>query len=399
MLSKTEIEKYAEVLVWALTTARTKPYKKGDIIRISFEWEGLELAEAVFKQCITKGFQPVIRFVETAGMERHFYKKSCLEQLQFIAPGTKELNEKLNGSIFIMAPSSLTHLKEVAPSKITTAMVARKPFRDILWRREDEGSFGWTLCSLPTQALAQAAGLSLKTYTEQIRKACFLDKNDPIGEWKRVFKVGTAIRKRLNSMKIKTLTMEAATWSLQVSLGEQRLWLGQSGHNIPSFEIFTSPDWRGTEGAYFSNLPSFRTGNIVRDVRIGFKKGQAFSVKAAQGEAFVRKMLKSDVGACRVGEFSLTDKRFSRISRFMADTLYDENFGGAYGNAHVALGSAYTNTYRGNPSKLSKKNKADLGYNDSSLHWDLVNTEKKAVTAKLSNGKSVLLYENGEFRI
>ena len=61
-----------------------------------------------------------------------------------------------------------------------------------------------------------------------------------------------------------------------------------------------------------------------------------------------------DRGARRVGEFSLTDKRFSKINRFMASTLYDENYGGRYGNCHLAVGSSYTDSFDGDPAKLTK---------------------------------------------
>jgi len=104
-----------------------------------------------------------------------------------------------------------------------------------------------------------------------------------------------------------------------------------------------------------------------------------------------------DRGACRIGEFSLTDRRFSRIDRFMADTLFDENFGGSHGNCHVALGSSYSDTYAGDPSRLTKRMKRSLGFNDSALHWDLVNTEPKTVTARLETGREILVYENGVF--
>ena len=58
--------------------------------------------------------------------------------------------------------------------------------------------------------------------------------------------------------------------------------------------------------------------------------------------------------ADRVGEFSLTDARLSPIDRFMADTLYDENVGGPFGNTHIALGDAYKDTYDGDPAALSE---------------------------------------------
>jgi aminopeptidase len=121
-------------------------------------------------------------------------------------------------------------------------------------------------------------------------------------------------------------------------------------------------------------------------------------IQADKGERFVVNQLSMDPGAKRVGEFSLTDKRFSRINRFMANTLYDENYGGRYGNCHLAVGSSYSDTFDGNPGRLTPALKQKLGFNDSALHWDLVNTEKKTVVAHLTSGKRVILYENGLFR-
>jgi aminopeptidase len=81
----------------------------------------------------------------------------------------------------------------------------------------------------------------------------------------------------------------------------------------------------------------------------------------------------------------------------MANTLFDENYGGKNGNCHVALGASYSDTYDGNLQKLTKEKKKALGFNDSALHWDLVNTEKKRVSAHLASGKKVAIYENGKF--
>ena len=181
-------------------------------------------------------------------------------------------------------------------------------------------------------------------------------------------------------------------------MGRKRKWLGLSGRNIPSFEVFVSPDWRGTSGVYYADQPSFRSGNRVMGVRLEFKDGNVMGVSAKEGEAFVKEQLSMDPGAGRIGEFSLTDRRFSRINAFMANTLYDENYGGKFGNCHLALGSSYANSYRGKSSDLTRKLKQQLGFNDSALHWDLVNTQKKRVTAKLNSGEKILIYENGEFK-
>ena len=81
----------------------------------------------------------------------------------------------------------------------------------------------------------------------------------------------------------------------------------------------------------------------------------------------------------------------------MASTLFDENHGGKYGNCHIALGASYPDTYAGNRADLTKQRKKALGFNDSALHWDLVNTREKTVTAHLKTGKTKVIYENGLF--
>ncbi len=120
-----------------------------------------------------------------------------------------------------------------------------------------------------------------------------------------------------------------------MSVGEQRRWLGGRGRNIPSFELFTSPDWRGTEGWIYCNQPLYRYGNLVKGIRLAFVDGLVSEASAEQNEQVLKEMIATE-GADRIGEFSLTDRRFSRITRFMAQTLYDENVGGAHGNTHIA---------------------------------------------------------------
>jgi aminopeptidase len=398
MLTKTQMEKYSDVLLWGLKTARKKNFKKDEIVLLRFDLAAVKLAETLQKKLLEMGMNPVLRPGATQVMEYNFFTKANENQLAFLPPGEKELFKALNGSIYLNAPESLTHLSSIDPKRIGKVAVARKIFRDILQKREDAGSFSWTLCTMPTEELAKQAKLSLKQYTSQIIKACYLDKKNPVRTWRTVHRNAQAIKKWMNSMAVEYYHIESENIDLVVTPGRRRSWIGISGHNIPSFEIFLSPDWRGTEGTYYANQPSFRSGNYVAGVRLLFKKGSAIKITAEKGEAFVVKQLSMDKGARRIGEFSLTDKRFSRINRFMANTLFDENYGGRYGNCHLALGSSYTDTYDGNPSELTKEMKKRLGFNDSALHWDLVNTEKKTVTACLKGGKKVVVYENGMFR-
>ena len=84
-----------------------------------------------------------------------------------------------------------------------------KPLRDIMRKNEEKGALGWTLCMMPTEELAKKAKLSLRQYTNQIIKACYLDKPDPVGAWKSVFKDAVAIKKWMNSMNVKYYHVES----------------------------------------------------------------------------------------------------------------------------------------------------------------------------------------------
>jgi len=397
MFTDKALENYAEVLLWGIKTARSGTYRKNDIILVRYDLAAVRLAEILQKKILQRGMNPVLRLSATATMELNFYALANPEQLVFQAPGDKELFEQVHGSIYLHAPDSLTHLSTVDSRKIGRAAVARKPLRDILNKREEKGLFGWTLCSCPTPAQARHARMSLGEYTKQISKACYLDKAHPVREWQGILKNATEIKKWLNAMSVKAYHIESERIDLTITPGEKRRWIGISGHNIPSFELFLSPDWRGTEGTYYANQPSFHNGNYVEGVRLEFKQGATIKIQAHKNESFVKKQLSMDQGANKVGEFSLTDIRFSKIDRFMANTLYDENYGGSYGNCHLAVGSSYSDTFSGNPARLTKEIKEKLGFNDSALHWDLINTESKTVSAVLKSGKKQVIYENGKF--
>ncbi len=398
MLTKIQLERYADVLIWGLETARTRKFRPYDVILLRYELPALPLAETLHRKLLDRKWNVAVRGLMNAVMERDFFTYTDARQRKFIGTWESEFMKKLNGNIFLTAPESLTHLKDVDPKRINELALSRKALRRIMERREEQGHFGWTLCTYPTEEPALRARLSLEEYAVQIVKACFLNSSDPVAKWREIHASAGEIKKWLNSMPLETLRMESKSCDLTVRFGEKRRFIGISGHNIPSFEIFTSPDCRGTSGVYHSNFPSYRSGNYVEGVTLEFKKGSVTAARARKGEEFLKKMLSMDAGAGRLGEFSLTDRRFSKINAFMADTLFDENFGGEHGNCHIAVGSSYSDTYAGNPASLTPGVKRSLGYNDSALHWDLVNTEDKTVTARLKGGESRVIYEKGMFR-
>jgi len=397
VLTEKQLNRYADVLLWGLRTARNRKAAKRDLVLVRFDLKAVRLAEILYAKLLETDAHPLLRMNPTSSMEYDYYTLANDKQLVYIPPGEEMLFAGLNGSISIYAPESLTHLGEIDPKKIGKTAIAKKKLRDLIDKREALGKFGWTLCIFPTAELAKHARITQKSYSAQIVRACFLNTTSPVAEWQRIHKAAQSIKQWLNRMPVAYLHVESENVDLHISLGENRKWVGISGRNIPSFEIFVSPDWRGTRGTYYADQPSYRSGNHVKGVRLKFEKGRLTKIGAVKGQNFVRLQLRMDEGAGRLGEFSLTDKRFSRINTFMANTLFDENYGGKYGNAHIALGSSYSNTYSGNPLDLTKQMKRKLGFNQSALHWDFVNTEKKRVSAHLKSGKNVTIYENGKF--
>ncbi|KKR86341.1 MAG: Thermophilic metalloprotease (M29) superfamily, partial [Candidatus Curtissbacteria bacterium GW2011_GWA1_41_11] len=202
----------------------------------------------------------------------------------------------------------------------------------------------------------------------------------------------------LNGLTIESLHIEAEKTDLTIGIGKGRKWMGGTGRNIPSFEVFISPDWRKTHGKISFNEPLYMYGNLIKDVTLEFDHGRVVAASAKRGEKVLLEMLKVE-NADKIGEFSLTDKRLSRITKFMGETLFDENVGGKWGNTHLALGSVYKDSYPGDPSQVTEAGWKELGYNESVIHTDIVATTHRTVTALLDSGKKHVIYKDGSFII
>jgi aminopeptidase len=205
------------------------------------------------------------------------------------------------------------------------------------------------------------------------------------------------IKNKLDALKIDKLQVKGEDVDLVVQIGENRKWLSGGGKNIPSFEIFTSPDWRGTNGTISFNEPLYYSGKRISGVSLTFKDGIVIASSAKENEDALKEMIAQE-NADKAGEFSLTDKRHSRITKFMATTLFDENMGGAFGNTHIALGNAYKDTYTGDMSSITDEQWAEMGYNSCpKVHTDIISTSNRTVTATLLNGSEKTIYKDGQF--
>ncbi len=391
------IDQYAHVLVnFALNSG--SGVQKGEVVQCTVPDVAKPMALALQNALLKASAHPVIRLIPT-GFDKDFYTLANDEQLQFFPRKfLRARAEMIDHQIGIIAEPDPLELSQVNPHKIMLARNTQKPYRDWLVEKENNGKFTWTLALFGVEAKAKEVGLSLKDYWQQIIDACFLDAADPIAKWREILKTQETIKSKLNDMKIEYVLVEGADVDLKVKIGANRIWQGGSGRNIPSFEIFTSPDWREVDGWIKFNEPLYRYGNIIRDIYLRVVRGIIVEAKAKTGNEFLQTMLKTK-NANRFGEFSMTDRRMSRITHTMAETLFDENIGGRYGNSHLAIGMAYKDCFRGDPSKVQAQEWEEMGFNDSAEHTDMMTTTNRSVTAILPGGKEVLIYQDGQFVI
>lgn len=353
---------------------------------------------ALVQSVLESGAYPKIHCIPTE-IDKVFFTYASDDQLTHFPEAYKRAETDLiDHRVSIIADPNPRDLQEIDPVKIFKAMDSRRIARDWLWKKEQEGRFTWTLALFGTEAMAKEAEMSLEEYWGQIIKACYLDSKDPIAEWRKIQTEQDRVKAALDSLRIESVHIESARIDLTVKLGPNRKWLGGSCRNIPSFEIFISPDWRGTNGKIFFNQPLYRYGNVLRDIALEFKDGILVSATAAKGQEVLTSMV-ARKNANKIGEYSLTDKRYSRITRFMANTLYDENVGGAFGNTHLALGRAYKDSFTGDQSKPTEEEWEAMGYNDSPEHTDIISTEDRIVTALLPGGSKKVIFKDGMFTV
>jgi len=397
LFTQEELERYADVLLWAAEISRGKPFRGSETVLIEYDQPARELAEVLYVRILERGLVPLQHQRAGSLMEYSYLTLANNKRLNIVAPGERERMGGVNGLIRLLAPESLTYLESVDPELQARRENARAQLQEMLFFRELRHALGRTMAVYPTQSLADAAGMPLSAYAAQIRKACLLGSADPVREWKRFWREQHAIIDWLNGLGVSELHVQSENVDLTVPLGEQRKWLGLTGRNMPSFEIYTSPDSRRTEGVYKADQPLYMGGVRVEDVRLTFQQGRVVHVQSGSGVDRMRRFMALEEGAWRVGEFSMTSKEHSRINAFMAATLYDENIGGQAGNCHIALGASHPDAFSGEPADFTHLRRHELGFNESTQHWDLVNTEQKKVTARLADGSHKVIYEDGVF--
>jgi len=400
--SKKVLEKYADVLVnFALGDG--KGIKRGDVVYVvTYEYAKPLYAE-VLRAITRAGANAISQYMPNDDHEfnvtRDFFVNAREHQIRFFpSKYFRGLVDETDHHLFILSDTDMEALKGVDPKKIMQRSQSMRSLREWRNEKENKGKLSWTIALYGTHAMAKEAGLSEKQYWNEIIRSCFLNMKNPVSKWKQVDREIQSLKKKFNRLDIRKLHVTGPDVDLWIGLGKKRIWDGGGGRNIPSFEVFTSPDWRETEGWIRFNNPVYSYGNLITGIELEFKKGVVTKAEAKKNEKLLKEMVRAP-GGNKVGEFSLTDKRFSKIRKFMAETLYDENIGGPHGNMHIALGKSHHSCYAGQPNRVTKSGWKKLGFNDSSVHQDIVSTSPRTVEAYLPGGKERVIYKNGKFTL
>lgn len=253
------------------------------------------------------------------------------------------------------------------------------------------------LSPFPTQKRAEAAGMTLSSYTTEFTKLLFLDHSHPLLAWREQLAKVTQLKNQLNSLALEKIEVMSDSSQFSFTLSRKRKWLGASGRNLPSSEVFTSPDWQSVQGKVRFNIPINKYGYSIKNINCVIENGMITSYSCDNDKEQLDLIL-AQRNMLKVGEFSLTDKKLSTITKYMASSILDENLGGEFGNMHLALGKSYATAYPDYLETLSDEELDQIGFNNSTDHIDFMNTEAKEVYAWNTERGKFLLYKDGEFQ-
>jgi aminopeptidase len=244
--------------------------------------------------------------------------------------------------------------------------------------RLTEGLCNWSIVAFPNEGWARSVfgEPDVERLWQAVATAVRLDEPDPVAAWEKHIERLAHRAESLNARRFDALRYRGPGTDLSIGLHPSSSWqaaLDESRGikhvaNMPTEEVFTTPDARRVDGTVRSTLPLQIQGNIVRGLAIRFENGRAVDVRADEGEEFMRTHLDSDDGARRLGEVALVDatSRVGQTGLVFFDTLFDEN-----ASSHIALGAAIVQAVDG-AGELSPEERHAGGVNHSSIHTDFM---------------------------
>ncbi len=274
----------------------------------------------------------------------------------------------------------------------------------------NKGKVSWCVACPPSPKAAQkvypelSEGAAFVQYWDAIFRMTMSDESDCIEKWKRLDERLHERRRKLDMLGIRELRFYGEGTALYVGLSEESRWLGGSKEtaagksfsaNVPSFEVFTTPDWRRTEGKVKITRPFNVSGVLVEGLELEFRSGRIVKISATKNEDAYRALIQKDEGARQLGEVALVgrDSPVSQEGVVFNNTLYDENAA-----CHIATGSGYSVCIH-NGWNLSKEELEKVGCNNSVTHNDvMISGPGVDVDAITHSGETVALIRDGYWK-
>lgn len=331
------IKKVADILV-----NYSIKVKKGSNILVSFQSEANPLALEVYKKILKKGAYPIMD-PSLPGYAYNYYKLANKTQLNHYPKIKDFIYKNTDGHMYLGGDWNTRELTSIDPNKLSIRSKISKPILDERNKKDN-----WVIFEYPTNALAQDAEMSLEEFEDFVYSACIQD-------WKAESKKQEKVKRIVDKGERVRIIGEDTdlTFSIKGRIGKKC-----DGHfNLPDGEVYTSPVETKTNGKVAFSFPAIRGGREVDGIKLEFKDGKVVKAKAEKNEEYLKKMLNTDPGAKRLGEWGI-GMNFG-IKKFVKQILFDEKIGGTI---HLALGQSF---------------KKAGGKNDSAIHWDMIKDLRK----------------------
>jgi aminopeptidase len=400
MSSNDYIRRLAELIV--RFGANVQP---GQVVSISTEPGKELLTRAIAEVAYSEG----AKFVDVTVFDVHVKRARALhaarETLGFVPPWYGErmlaLGEHRCATIALTGPVAPHAMDGVDPALLGKDMLPR--IRESM-HVVNERTINWTAAPCPTSAWAELVypelepPAALDRLWEEIAHVCRLDEADPVSAWQERLDRLVSIGDKLDALGLRELRFEGPGTELTVGLFPSSRWLAARistvdgiahAPNIPTEEVFTTPDPERVEGVVTSTKPLFTSGRLINGLRVRFEGGRAVEIDADEGAGTLQALCERDQGAARLGEVALVDRegRIGQIGTVFYDTLLDENAA-----SHIALGQAFAFAVEGDeaPSRV----------NTSEIHVDfMIGGDEVSVTGVTGDGAEVPLLRGGSWQI
>ena len=235
----------------------------------------------------------------------------------------------------------------------------------------------WVIVAAPNEGWAtQVFGEpDVERLWDAVATATRLFEADPVAAWKAHAENLQRRADALNELGFDALHFNGPGTDLRVGLLPGTQWQCASTStakgiehipNVPTEEVFTSPDWRRTEGTVRSTYPLLTAGARVSGLELRFEGGKVVEVNADSGAEIIRQQIASDEQAPYVGEIALVDgsSPVKRTGLVFCDTLFDEN-----ATCHMALGDGMPETL---DADIPRDELLAHGVNVSGIHVDFM---------------------------